>query len=374
MPGTEIAPLERAVVPAEQVGIDPHRLDVLLRRIRLEVDHGALPSVQVAVARDGRLVAAETWGQGAPRYLLQSVGRTYVASAVWKLMGEGVLDVGERVADVIPEFGTNGKEAVTLEHMLTHSAGLAFAPLGFAKMTNRDARLAAFAKWRLDSTPGEVLQYHLTSTAWIIAEVVERRTGSTLAEYLRREIAEPLGLNFALGLAEEEQIATVAPMVCTDGDGAEVDPWGPWFFRDRRVVAAGEPAHSVCAGASDVALHYQALLHSSLWSREAVAEAVRPHVTAVPAGDKLYGGGTRPASVGLFVNVRGEHPGGWMPATGSPATFGHAGSAYQIGFCDPESGVSFCVLSNGYPQAGYDHTPRGTATLTNWANLAADLT
>ncbi|WP_433632463.1 serine hydrolase domain-containing protein [Nocardia sp. CA-120079] len=374
MTGSEVVPSSREVVAAEEVGVDPYRLDVLLRRIRLEVEHGALPSAQVAVARNGRLVANETWGAGAPRYLLQSVGRTIVASAIWKLVGDGKLDVAEHVADIIPEFGSNGKEVVTLAHMLTHTAGLAFAPLGFPKMTDRDARLAAFAKWRLDGTPGEVLQYHLTSTAWIIAEVVERRSGLCLADYLRREIAEPLGLDFALGLTEEEQIATVAPMVCTDGDGSDVDPWGPWFFRDRRVVAAGEPAHSVCAGAADVALHYQALLHSPLWSREIIAEATRPQVTAVPAGDKLYGGGVKPASVGLFVNVRGDNPDGWMPATGSPATFGHAGSAYQIGFCDPESGVSFCVLSNGYPQTGYDLTPRGSSMLINWSNLAADLT
>lgn len=366
--------MSHEVVPAEQVGIDPHRLDLLLRRIGMEVEHGSLPSVQVAVARHGRLVASQTWGAGASRYLLQSVGRTYVASAVWKLLGEGTLDVDERVADIVPEFADNGKQDVTLRHMLTHSAGLAFAPLGFPKMTDRAARLAAFAKWRLDGPPGEVLQYHLTSTAWIIGEVVERRTGSTLAEYLEREIARPLGLDFALGLTEEEQAATVAPMRCTDGDGTEVDPWGPWFFKNPAVIAAAEPAHAVCAGAADVALHYQALLHSTLWTRDAIAEAIRPQLTAIPAGDKLYGGGDKPASVGLFVNVRGDHPGGWMPATGSPSTFGHGGAAYQIGFCDPESGVSFCVLSNGYPQAGYDHSPRGTATLVNWSNLAADLT
>lgn len=63
-----------------------------------------------------------------------------------------------------------------------------------------------------------------------------------------------------------------------------------------------------------------------------------------------------------------------MPATGSPATFGHGGSACQIGFCDPESGVSFALLTNGYPQAGYDHTPRGKAMQVNWSNLAGDLT
>lgn len=373
MTATETTPFSKDVVAAEEVGVDPVRLDLLLRRIRLEVDSGNLPSVQVAVARSGRLVASETWGDGAPRYLLQSVGRPYVASAAWKLISDGLLNVTDRVCDLIPGFEANGKESVTVEHMLTHTAGLAFAPLGFAKMNDRDARLAAFAKWRLDSTPGEVLQYHLTSTAWVIAELVERLTGKTLGHYLRTEVAQPLGLAFELGLDEQAQIDTVAPMVCTDGDDADVDPWGPWFFRDPRVVQAGEPAHAVCAGASDVALHYQALLHSPLWSREVVEDAIRPRVTAVPAGDKLYGGADRPASVGLFVSVRGDHPGGAMPETASPRTFGHAGAAYQLSFCDPDSGISFCVLSNGYPQSGYDLTVRGAATLTNWANLAGGL-
>ena len=55
-------PRTAEVVPAESVGVDPHRLDVLLRRARLEVEHGPLPSAQLAVARAGRLVAFETWG------------------------------------------------------------------------------------------------------------------------------------------------------------------------------------------------------------------------------------------------------------------------------------------------------------------------
>ena len=140
---TETTSFSKVVVAADEVGIDAARLDVLLRRIRLEVDNGMLPSVQVAVARRGRLVASETWGDGAARYLLQSVGRPYVASAAWKLISDGLLDVAERVADVIPGFADNGKEAVTVEHMLTHTAGLAFAPLGYPRMSDPKERLAA---------------------------------------------------------------------------------------------------------------------------------------------------------------------------------------------------------------------------------------
>ena len=60
----------------------------------------------------------------------------------------------ERVADVIGEFGTNGKDVVTLEQVLTHTAGFPFAPLGYPKMLDRQTRLEAFGRWRLDFEPG----------------------------------------------------------------------------------------------------------------------------------------------------------------------------------------------------------------------------
>ena len=57
-------------------------------------------------------MAFETYGDATPdkRYILQSVGRTVVAATVWKLLGEGLLALDERVGDVIPEFATNGKD------------------------------------------------------------------------------------------------------------------------------------------------------------------------------------------------------------------------------------------------------------------------
>jgi len=215
--------------------------------------------------------------------------------------------------------------------------------------------------------------------AWLIDEIVWRRAGVPLPDYLRREIAEPLGLGLALGLSREEQRASVAPMRCTDGDGSQVDPWGPWYLDNPDIVAAGEPSHSAVGSAADLALHYQALLAAlsgddSIWAPSAVAEAVRPHVTAIPAGDQIYGGGTRPSAMGLFVLVAGSHGTPNLPSVASEATFGNSGAAYQTAFADPATGLSFAMLSNGYPTAGYDYSPRGRALMTNIANLAADLT
>src|ERR1700730_15135832 len=102
-------PMSMEVVAPREVGVDPERLQMFLSRARLEVDRGLLPSVQVAVARYGRLVAFETYGQATnrSRYILQSVGRNVVAAVMWKLLGERVFHLDERVAEVIPEFGTN---------------------------------------------------------------------------------------------------------------------------------------------------------------------------------------------------------------------------------------------------------------------------
>jgi CubicO group peptidase (beta-lactamase class C family) len=372
-----IAPLSLELLDPEEAGVDPRRLALFLQRVRLEVEAGALPSAQAAVACNGRLVAFETYGDSSPekRYILQSVGRTVVAAAVWKVMSDGLLDVAERVADIVPEFATNGKEVVTIGQVLTHTAGFPFAPLGYPKMLNREKRLQTFARWRLDWEPGSRLQFHLTGAAWVIAEVVERKTGMPFAEYLRTAIVEPLGLGLLLPVPAERFGSDLAVPVAIDrtSDDEEVDPWGPWYLANPEVLAAGEPSHSIAGTAADVALLFQALVHSGLWAPEVIAEATRIHVSDKPWGEKMYGGSDEVANVALFCTVSGEIGGPGTPRTGSPATFGNGGAPCQLGFMDPEAGTSFAFLTNGYPLAGYDYTVQGRNRTINIANLGNDL-
>jgi CubicO group peptidase (beta-lactamase class C family) len=371
-------PMNRTPADPEALGVDPQRLDALLRRIGREVEHGPLPSAQAAVARHGRLVAGAAWGDASPqtRYITQSAGRSVIAAAVWKLIGDGLLDVDERVAAIVPEFGANGKETVTVEHVLTHTAGFPLAPLGYPRMLDRGQRLAAFAKWRLDYEPGSRFQFHLTSAGWILAELVERLSGLTLPEYLRTAITGPLGLDaLELAVPADRQAGTLAPMTATDrvGDDQQPDPWGPWYLADPRVLAAGDPSHAVVGTATDLALLFQALTVSGLWTPAAVEAGSRMRFAVVPQGAQSHGGGGRRTGMGLFVTVAGPESGSGLPSTGSPATFGNTGAAYQMGFLDPVSGLSFALLSNGYPLSGYDATPRGVATLKQIADLAAAL-
>lgn len=369
---------DSCVVDPRAVDMNPAKIDLLVNRVRIEVESGRLPSAQVAVARHGKLVAFETLGAATPahRYILQSVGRGVVAGVVWKLLGEGLLDVAERVGDVIPEFATNGKEGIIIEQVLTHTAGFPFAPLGFPKMRDRASRLEAMAKWRLTFEPGAQLQWHLTSAAWVIAELIERRTGLSFADYLAREVAGPLGLTLEVGVPLERQRETIAWPEAIDrtSDDQEVDPWGPWYLVNPDILAAGEPSHSMVGTAADLAMFYQALFHSGRWAAHAVADGTRVRVSAPPVGEQIYGGGVAPVNMALFVTVRGDDGGGqWMPVTASPSTFGSGGAPCQLAFIDPDSGVSFAFLTNGYPLAGYDYTREGVNLKILVGALAGDL-
>jgi CubicO group peptidase (beta-lactamase class C family) len=350
-------------------------VELVLERCRLEVDNGALPLAQVALNVGGVEFASETFGAATPstRYVLQSAGRPVVAGVLWKLISDGLLDITRPVASYIPEFGTNGKEAVTVEQVVAHVGGFPLAPLGYPQMLDRSKRLQAFSKWGLTYAPGTELQFHLTSAAWVIGELCERLTGRPIGEYLRETLTGPLGLDsIEIGPPVDRQ-GDVAKFVRTDGDDSGVNAWGPWYLAKPEILAAGEPSHSLVSTASDLASWYQALMSSALWRRDVVDDALRVRVTLPVTGER---GGTPsvPGNVALFIVVAGDDgtSRAFLPTATSPRTFGHGGAPCQIGFADPETGLSFAFLTNGYPSTGYEQSRRGLNRIINIANLAAD--
>lgn len=360
---------------APHVAPDQRRVDLLLERCRLEVDTAALPSAQVALNVCGVEYASETFGAATPstRYVLQSAGRPVVAGVLWKLISDGLLDITRTVASYVPEFATNGKYAVTVEQAVTHVGGFPLAPLAYPQMLDRSERLKAFSKWRLTYAPGTELQFHLTSAAWVIGELCERLTGRPIADYLRETLTTPLGLDsIEIGPPLDAQ-GGVAPFVRTDGDDSGVNPWGPWYLAKPEILAAGEPSHSLVSTASDLASWYQALMSSPLWRREVVDDALRVRTTLPVTGER---GGTPsvPGNVALFVVVAGDDgtSRAFLPTATGPRTFGHGGAPCQIGFADPETGLSVAFLTNGYPSTGYEQSRRGLNRIINIANLAAD--
>lgn len=346
------------------VGVDPSRLDELLVRARREIDEGILPSCQLALAREGKLVASETLGDAPAdaRYCIMSATKAFVASAVWILLGEGKVSVTDRVSDHIPEFGANGKDAITLEQVLLHTSGFPTAFLNPFDWDDRTKRLETFASWDLEWEPGTMYRYHGLSGHWVLAELIERLSGADFRVFLRERIVRPLGLDrFELGVAPERQ-AGVQELVKVGSPPTPDELEAAWgirelpssaighdqllFLNDPGVRAVGIPAGGAVSTAADVVLFYQALLHDAvgLWDGDVVAECTRLH-HALPDDAGI------PCPRGLGVQLAHSDGVGrlWrgFGHTNSPGAFGHDGAGGMVAWADPETGISFCYLTNG---------------------------
>ena len=180
----------------EDVGIDSEKLEALFDRAEREVREGLLPSAQIAVARHGKLAAMRSFGRvrhegrEAPAtndtlYCIFSATKAITSAAAWLLIQEGKLSTDERVADIVPEFGSNGKDGVLVEQLLTHTAGFPHAPFLPTRFLDVDARRAYFHKWRLVWEPGSRFEYHPSSSMYVVAELIERRSGLSYGDFTK---------------------------------------------------------------------------------------------------------------------------------------------------------------------------------------------
>jgi CubicO group peptidase (beta-lactamase class C family) len=362
------APFVRtAVADPTELGLDADKVADLFARARREVDAGHTPSCQIAIARDGRVAVWRTLGDAEPgsRYVIFSCTKALVAGAIWILIGEGALDVTRPVAHYVPEFATNGKDVITVEQVLLHTSGFPHAPFNVLDWDDRDRRLARFARWRCNWEPGTRFEYHPTSAHWVLAELIERCTGEDFRVFVRTRITQPLGLRgLQLGVPSSDQgdinelILTGEPLTAAELEAAigipalpvtEVTPEALISFNQAEVRAVGVPGGGGVSTAADLALYYQALLHdpAGIWKPEALADATGTVRNTFP--DYLGAPANRTRGLVVAGDDGRSHFRG-MGHTVSPRAFGHNGAGGQVAFADPETGISFCYLTNGLDQ------------------------
>ncbi|MDT5109197.1 MAG: hypothetical protein QOE20_1087, partial [Mycobacterium sp.] len=119
------------------------------------------------------------------------------STCVHLLVDRGELDLDTPVAAYWPEFGQAGKETITVGMVMSHRSGVIGPRERIAPEQTLDwhavcEKLAAAAPWW---EPGSAQGYHMVSFGFILGEVVRRVTGRTIGQYLRTEIAEPLGID-----------------------------------------------------------------------------------------------------------------------------------------------------------------------------------
>ncbi len=294
---------------------------------------------------------------------LFSCTKTFTAVTALQLVGEGKLELDAPVARYWPEFAANGKEKITLRHLLSHQAGLpalrqmlpAEALYDWPTMT---CALAAEQPWW---ALGEGHGYAPITYGWLVGEVLRRVEGRGPGESIVARTATPLGLDFHVGLTDEdfERVAIISRGKGNFGDAAaqrllktmmsEPAAMSTRAFTNPPSIMTStnkpewrrmqQPAANGHGNARSLAGFYTGLLDGRLLESELLNELTREHAQGE---DKTLLTQTR---FGLGCML--DQPDVANATYGmGPRAFGHPGAGGSIGFADPERDVAFGFVTN----------------------------
>ncbi|MEJ7596373.1 MAG: serine hydrolase domain-containing protein [Kofleriaceae bacterium] len=238
---------------------------------------GQQPGASIAIVKHGSIVFERSYGlanlQTKERagshtnYRLASVTKPFTATAISILADRGSLSIEDPVARYLPELAQQAP-TVTLRHLLTHTSGLpeyeTLLPKDDpAQIVDRDV-LALLAKQRLALTPGTRYRYNNTGYA-LLALVVERVSKVSYAEFLRKNIFEPLKMTASL--VYDPQVTIPHRALGYSGSPNQLGP----ADQNRSSAVLGDGG--VYSSVHDLARWIDALDHSTLLAPKRLAEA-----------------------------------------------------------------------------------------------------
>jgi CubicO group peptidase (beta-lactamase class C family) len=339
---------------------NPDRLQRAYDLIERWIRSGRVPAAALTVGYSGAVLEPRILGRRGPGptesaispdalFLVASITKPVTATAILMLVERGLLGLDDRVAEFVPAFARNGKHEVRVRHLLTHTSGLpdmvpennalraAHAPLS--------AFLDAIAGLRLDFAPGTRVQYQSMGFA-MLAEIVHQISGRSLAEFLRAEIFEPLGMHdTSLGWAPEKKARIAAIRLAPEQMATD------WNWNSPYWLGFGAPWGGLITSPGDFARFCRMLLGGG--ALEGVRVLGRATVRAmignqletlpqVPEEDRRC----RPWGLGWRRNWPG-HPETFGDLLG-PRTYGHWGATGTLCWLDPDADT-FAILFTTEP-------------------------
>jgi CubicO group peptidase (beta-lactamase class C family) len=350
-----VTPVAEVEVDIEGTGADA--VAGAVAAVASGIGRGLHLGAQLYASIDGKVVADLGIGEaraGVPMtpdsmVVWFSMTKPTVAVAVAQQWERGNLELDDRVLDHLAEFATHGKHAITLRHLLTHTAGIRGADAvtstapGTGYWEEIVAGICAVAR-ELDWAPGARAGYHLTSGMTLLAEIVRRCDGRRFEQYVRDEVFEPLGMtdcwvgmppDRATGYGERlgtmHSTATGVAVPLGDFDGVE-------------FLGRCNPGGGGRGPMRQLARLYEALLaRGALDGRRVLTPQSVEAITArhrVGLFDETYNV-VCDWGLGFAIDAfaMGRHS--------SPRAFGHGGALSAISFADPEHGLVAVVQTNG---------------------------
>lgn len=388
-------PLRRIRVPADldavtdigpeadprDAGMTRDQVEAIWRSARRLYRSGVHPALQLCVRRDGHVVLDRAIGHargngpkdapGAERvpvstdtpFVIFSASKAITAMVVHLLDQRGVLHIGDRVADYIPEYARHGKDAITIAHVMSHRAGVPNLPghiMDVDNLSDNDLLVDVLCDARPASRPGKTLAYHAISGGFILGEVVRRVTGENIRTVLDREILAPLGFRFGnYGVAPEDvdlvgrcyatgapvlpPISTLLERALGKSPDAIVEA-----SNDPRFLTGIIPAGNSVASATELSRFFELLRRGGELDGVRIFE---PRTILRARSEQSYreidftlGFPTR---YGLGFMLGAELLSLFGPST--EQAFGHLGYTNTIGWADPERALSAALVTSGKP-------------------------
>lgn len=183
-------------------------VETKLRRLLVELGNDdKILGIQVCAYKDGEVIidtAAGVLGRYDPRpvqpdslFPVFSVTKGITAGMIHWLVDKGKLKLGESIANIWPEFGSNKKELIKVHHVLTHTSGLQNALGDISRenpllMCEWDECLNRIAMSVPETEPGHEQLYHYLSFGWLCGGIIEHASGKKFQEILEEAFIRPL--------------------------------------------------------------------------------------------------------------------------------------------------------------------------------------
>ena len=369
------APLPAAAPAA--VGMSAERLAQIDRAVAQAIERSETPGAVVLAARRGRVVWRKAYGSRAVEparepmtadTVFDAASLTKVvatATSVMILVERGLVRLSDPVSRFIPELKDEGRERITVEHLLTHRSGYAPDFDLRERWTGTGEAIKRLHTERLRHAPGARFVY--SDIGYIaLGEIVRRASGVALDEFARRNIFEPLGMRDTSFRPAASLRARIAPTEKRRGQAnylggspdalpaAEADRWLRGEVHDPTAFRMdGVAGHAgLFSTADDLAIYCQMILNGGAYGGRRVLS---------PLGVAAM---TRPRAVAEDGAARGL---GWDIASSfsanrgdlfAPGSFGHTGFTGTSVWIDPATEAFVVFLSNRvHPDGKGDVTP-----------------